>query len=283
MIKLPKIEPGQVANEIGEFILKTVAENKAAGCVIGLSGGVDSSVTAALIQRAFVGTDYSLIGYILPSDQFHHQDIQDAKDVADKFGIQRKIFLLADTISRFKSTIEQQEDPMNQFHLGNMISRVRANFLSTFASIHNKVLSGTGNRDEDYGIGYYTLFGDGAVHMNPIGCLSKRLVYQMALHLEVPQKIIDKQPSAGLEPYQTDYGDLGYSYFLVEAVIEALDQGVAIIDLIQTVTNGGYNYDTVRFPTPGDVIVNIMIRNMAAKQKSKIISPPVPTITLTYE
>jgi len=283
MIKLPKMDPEQVANEISTFILKTVVDNKTTGCVIGLSGGVDSSVTAALIQRAFAGSDYSLIGYILPSDQHHSQDVQDAKDVSEKFQISYKIVYIDETVSRMKDRIEQQEDPMNQFHLGNMISRIRANYLSTFAAMNNKVLSGTGNRDEDYGVGYYTLFGDGAVHMNPIGCLSKRLVYQMALHLGVPEQVMEKAPTAGLEPDQTDYSDLGYSYFLVEAVLEAFDQGTAIIDLVQTVMSGGYKYNEEKFPQPADVIIDIMNRNGIAQRKAKLISPPIPEVTLTYE
>ncbi len=283
MIKLAKIDPEQVTYEIGDFILKIVADNKATGCVIGLSGGVDSSVTAALIQRAFVGTDYSLIGYILPSDQHHSQDIQYAKDVAEKFQILYKIVYIDDTLSSMKMRAEQHEDPMNQYDIGNMISRIRANFLSTFAGIYKKVLSGTGNRDEDYGVGYYTLFGDGAVHMNPIGCLSKRLVYQMALHLGVPEHIMERAPTAGLEPNQTDYDDLGYSYFLVEAVLESFEQGTAIIELVQMITTGGYSYDNVRYPTPGDVIIDIMNRHGSAQQKAKIISPPIPKITMTYE
>jgi NAD+ synthase len=282
MIKLPQMDPEQVANEIGEFILKTVVENKATGCVIGLSGGIDSSVTAALIKRVFAGTDYSLIGCIIPADQSHHEDIQDAKDVADKFEIMYKIIYIGDTINNMKMRIEQYE-VMNQYDLGNMISRVRANYLSTFAAIYKKVLSGTGNRDEDYGVGYYTLFGDGAVHMNPIGCLSKRLVYQMATYLGMPDNIMGKPPSAGLEPNQTDFTDLGYSYFLVEVVVEALDREISIVELIETIMNGGFIYDKTRFPTPGDVLADILKRNLTAKQKAKIISPPVPKVTLTYE
>ncbi|MCK7512215.1 MAG: NAD(+) synthase [Desulfobacterales bacterium] len=149
--------------------------------MVGLSGGVDSSTTAALIKRAFdrhPAAKYELVGYILPSNLNKQDDIKDAEEVARYLGIRCEIHSIETPVEAFRATNPEAFESI--FHKGNMISRVRANVLSTKAATENKIVAGTGNKDEDFGIGYYTLFGDGAVHLSPIGGLSKRLVREMA-------------------------------------------------------------------------------------------------------
>jgi NAD+ synthase len=228
-IKLATMDCKQVCGEIGDFVIETVLETASSGCVIGLSGGVDSSTAAALIKTGFDRhnanreknhQELELIGYILPSRVNPTQDEADAEAVAGYLDIRYEIHSIENLVKSFQIT--NPEAFNNKFHKGNMISRIRANVLSTKAATENKILAGTGNRDEDFGIGYYTLFGDGAVHLSPIAGLPKRLVREMATFLGLDKKIIHREPSAGLEPGQSDFKDLGYDYDVVELVTEGL-------------------------------------------------------------
>ena len=281
MIKLPSMNPEKVSKEIQSFILNTVGRQKKGGVVLGLSGGIDSSVVAVLCQRALKETLHHLIGYYLPYRIDEDKDY--VQMVAHRFNIAFQTIPIYHLCNGHINLIEQHTgDGLSNFDRGNLCSRVRANVLSTLAAQENKVLCGTGNRDEDYGVGYYTLFGDGAVHMNPIGYLSKRLVYEMANFLDIPVEIIARPPSAGLEPDQTDYGDLGYNYSTVEIVIEAIEQGVNITALILYLENKQIIYDSRKFENVGYVIGDIISRNLVAKSKAHIIHPPIPEVTLEY-
>jgi len=181
-IKLPTMACKQVCGEIGDFVIETVLQTGSSGCVIGLSGGVDSSTAAALIKTgldrhnakpAKRHQELELVGYILPSRVNPTQDEADAEAVARSLGIRYEIHRIENLVESFQLTNPEAFE--SKFHKGNMISRIRANVLSTKAATGNKILAGTGNRDEDFGIGYYTLFGDGAVHLSPIAGLPKRV------------------------------------------------------------------------------------------------------------
>jgi NAD+ synthase len=285
-----------VCRQIGDFVVSTVAQNNATGCVIGLSGGVDSSTTAALIKRAFDrhadsgGRALELVGYIIPSQLNAGDDEQDAASVAQALSIRFETCRIAQIVEAFRTTnSEAFQTPYDQ---GNLISRIRANVLSTKAATERKVLAGTGNKDEDFGIGYYTLFGDGAVHISPISGLSKRLVREMAAFLNLPDAIVNRVPTAGLEPDQTDFKDLGYGYDLVEVVSEGIDQGFNLSEMAdhqQVRPLAQRDMDRYRsvfgvgkFQSVREMLADIESRHRGAEQKMRIIHPPGPTITLTY-
>jgi len=295
-IKLAKMDCETVAREIGDFVIKTVADVQATGCVVGLSGGVDSSTTAALVQSAFVRYNsesqakLELVGYILPSRINHPDDTRDAEAVANALGVRYEVHDIEKIVDAFQLT--NPEAFNNKYDRGNLISRARANVLSTKAATQKKVLAGTGNRDEDFGIGYYTLFGDGAVHINPIAGLPKRLVREMAAYFCIDQRIISREPTAGLEPGQSDFKDLGYDYDLVELIIEGLQQGMSADELAvdQQVTLLGEQqirqyqevFGKAKFQTVAQVVNDILKRHRQADNKMKIIHPPTPEITLSY-
>ena len=295
-IRLSIMDGETVCREIGDFILAVVAESKATGCVVGLSGGVDSSTAAALIHRAFErharsgAAAYELVGCILPSSVNPEKDAGDAEAVARLLGIRCETRNLEPIVEAFRTTNPEAFE--NAYDRGNMISRIRANVLSTIAATEKKVLAGTGNKDEDFGIGYYTLFGDGAVHIGPISGLSKRLVREMALFMGLPEEIVYRVPTAGLEPDQTDFKDLGYGYDLVEVVTEGFDQGFGVSDLAkheQVVPVAARDQERYRsafgrdkFGSIEEMIADIESRHLAAQRKMRIIHPPGPDITLTY-
>ena len=289
----------QVCGEIGDFVIETVLETASSGCVIGLSGGVDSSTAAALIKTGIDRhnakheknhQELELIGYILPSRVNPTQDEADAEAVAGYLGIRYEIHSIENLVESFQVT--NPEAFNNIFHKGNMISRIRANVLSTKAATENKILAGTGNRDEDFGIGYYTLFGDGAVHLSPIAGLPKRLVREMAAFLGLDKKIIHREPTAGLEPGQSDFKDLGYDYDVVEIITEGLGQGFSRQELIKhnqivaLVEKQMEHYKSIygagKFGSVEAVVDDVLNRHQQAKLKMRILHPPTPQITLTY-
>jgi NAD+ synthase len=298
-IKLATMDCKQVCEEIGDFVIASVLGTGSSGCVIGLSGGVDSSTAAAVIKTGFDrhyeknpenNQKLELVGYILPSRVNPSQDEADAETVARFLGIRYETHAIENLVESFRFTNPEAFE--NKFHKGNMISRIRANVLSTKAATENKILAGTGNRDEDFGIGYYTLFGDGAVHLSPIAGLSKRLVREMAAFLGLDKKIIHREPTAGLEPGQSDFKDLGYDYDVVELVTEGLEQGFSsealikheqIVPLIEKqIEHYASTYGDAPFGSAQDVVKDVLKRHQKAKGKMKIIHPPTPPITLAY-
>jgi len=279
MVILPTMNSRLVADEISEFILRTVSIQNKSGAVLGLSGGIDSAVVALLALRAFKNYDYKLKVYIIPS--YTNESIEGirASHFCNKWKIDKTIVHIEELVDTTEKCFDRQ---LNPFDKGNMTSRVRSNILSTYAAIENKVLLGTGNKDEDYGIGYYTLFGDGAVHCSPIAGLSKRLVYQMGEYLDVPKQIMKATPTAGLENGQTDYGDLGYGYDIVEFFIEGRHQDINTLDVIDEAKAKGFKYNGSKFASLAHVYNDIYRRHINAQGKLEIIHPPSPKITLNY-
>ncbi|MDX2500099.1 MAG: NAD(+) synthase [Deltaproteobacteria bacterium] len=296
-IKLPRMDCETVCREIGGFVIDSVLAIGASGCVVGLSGGVDSSTTAALINRAFVDNDRArdehleLVGYILPTRINQEADLRDAEALVKALGIRCETHSIEKPVQAFKDT---NPEAFNiDYHRGNLISRVRANVLSTKAATERKIIAGTGNRDEDFGIGYYTLFGDGAVHISPIAGLSKRLVREMALFLGVDETIVTRVPTAGLEPGQSDFKDLGYDYDVVELVTEGLEQGFTdrqltthdqVVALVEKqIEHYRAVYGETRLDSVEKVVADIHRRHQTALGKVKILHPPTPQISLKYE
>jgi NAD+ synthetase len=236
-------------------------------------------------------TSLELVGYILPSRVNAEDEANDALNLAKQLGIRYEVHGIENLVAAYEST--NPEAFQDVYHKGNLTARVRANVLSTKAAAENKILAGTGNKDEDFGIGYYTLFGDGAVHLSPIGGLSKRLVREMAVYLGLKKNVIHRFPTAGLEPGQSDFKDLGYDYDVVELVTEGLAQGFTreqiaqheqVLPLIeQQIVKYKSLFEEAKFETAQQVVTDILRRHKLAMNKVKILHPPTPKITLNYD
>jgi NAD+ synthase len=200
------------AERIVAWLREQVREAGARGLVVGLSGGVDSSVTAVLAQRAFPD---AVLGLIMPCHS-NPADARDARRVADAFGIPAREVDLAPAYDALVSQLGTEAGPGRALALANLKPRLRMATLYYHANLLGYLVAGTGNRSE-LEVGYFTKYGDGGVDLLPLGGLVKAEVRQLARHLGVPADIVEKPPSAGLWEGQTDEGELGLPY-------EALDR-----------------------------------------------------------
>lgn len=184
------------------------------GVVLGMSGGIDSSVLAVLCQRAF---PQNTLGVMMPCGSVP-EDKAHAEEVAGKFSIPTRTVVLDDVFYAFIQTLpgEGADDTLGRLARANLKARLRMVTLYYIANQRKYTVAGSGNRSE-IATGYFTKYGDGGVDIMPLGNLVKGQVRELARHLGVPPAIIDKPPSAGLWPGQTDEGEMGFSY-------EALDR-----------------------------------------------------------
>lgn len=202
-------------NKIVNWIKKQIRQAKAKGIVIGLSGGVDSSVVASLAKEA-VGKN-SLLALILPIYS-QIQDIKDAKLVAQKLGIETKTIDLTGIYDNLIKILPKAD----RLAQANLKPRLRMLTLYYFANRLNYLVCGTGNKSEIM-VGYLTKHGDGATDILPIGDLLKTQVRRLAKELGIPDHIINKPPSAGLWPGQTDEGEMGITYPELDDILTRIE------------------------------------------------------------
>jgi NAD+ synthase len=191
------------------WIKERVSAAGGKGVVIGLSGGLDSSVAAVLCYRAF---PQSTLAVIMPCYS-SQQDIEHARAVAEKFSIPAKTIVLDSAYDTLLKVLpdEKVAPEVNRLAKANIKARLRMLTLYYFANQLKYLVVGSSNRDE-LSLGYFTKYGDGGVDIIPLGNLLKGQVKELARFLGIPQPIIDKPPSAGLWEGQTDEEELGLKY-----------------------------------------------------------------------
>ena len=209
---------------IVRWLQDKLQETKTSGYVVGLSGGIDSSVAAALIHRA---AGENALGIILPIHS-NPEDANHAKAAAEAAGLryytqnlsQVHRSMLDSTIAGLQSLGEEQSPRLAD---ANLRARLRMSAIYAAANSLNYLVIGTDNAAELY-TGYFTKFGDGACDVLPLADFTKGEVRELGRALGVPEEIVNKPPSAGLWEGQTDEGEMGITY----AEIDAFLQGEAI-------------------------------------------------------
>ena len=213
-LRLSASELEATRERIVSFIGDLVDDAGAEGAVLGLSGGIDSTLTAYLAVEA-LGED-GLHGITMPSAVNDPEVMSDAERVAEDLGIEYEVVEIQPIAEAFFEALpEAAEDRMAT---GNVYVRTRAVCNYFVANAENRIVLGTGNRAEAM-TGYYTKYGDQAVDCNPIGNLYKQQVRQLAAHVGVPRELVMQEPTAGMWEGQTDAEEMGLDYDTVDAVL----------------------------------------------------------------
>jgi len=203
------MDPAQLAERLVSWLREKVVAAGCKGVVVGMSGGLDSSVLAVLCQRAFPRSTVAVLMpcYSNPEDEEH------ARAVASQFSITTKAVALDAVFDALLQALpaDVAQPETNQLAQANLKARLRMLTLYYFANQLKYMVAGSGNKSE-LAVGYFTKYGDSGVDMLPLGNLVKQEVREMARFLGIPQQIINKAPSAGLWPEQTDEGELGLTY-----------------------------------------------------------------------
>lgn len=202
----------KIEQKIVNWIRKKVKESNTKGLVVGVSGGIDSAVVSVLAAKA-VGKD-NVMCVIIPCES-QKQDLVDAMRLVTKFKLVNSVIDLTYIYKLLNEMIFFQPTKMDN---GNLKARLRMTILYYIANNYNYLVCGTGNKSE-IAIGYFTKYGDGASDIEPIGDLYKTDVRKLAEYLGIPQRIIDKAPSAGLWCGQTDENEIGMSYEQLDSIL----------------------------------------------------------------
>jgi NAD+ synthase len=224
MAKKSKIKVGETNIHIVTWLKDYATKAKVNGFVIGISGGVDSAVTSTLCAQTGLTT--------LCIEMPIHQDPSQVSRGREHIEQLKKRFPnvknaeadLTAVFETFKSAVPLSDNEAKfNLSLANTRARLRMTTLYYFAGIHGLLVAGTGNKVEDFGVGFYTKYGDGGVDLSPIADLMKSDVYALGEYLEIPKSIQNAAPTDGLfGDSRTDEDQLGASYDELEwAMLEA--------------------------------------------------------------
>lgn len=212
-------DPAVTVREIVSFLCQTYQEQGKDQAVIAVSGGIDSSLALALLTQA-LGVE-KIRPLMLPYGKQNTVDAELAlnfNQIPEENWRQINIKLAVDAAAAELEVAESEVGETERVRLGNIMARVRMMMIYDVAKEMGGLVCGTENKSEKY-LGYFTRFGDEASDLEPLVHLYKTQVWQLARFLELPEKIINQPPSAGLWDGQTDEEELGFSYEVVDQVL----------------------------------------------------------------
>lgn len=213
-------------NHISQWLRNYARHAGANGFVVGISGGIDSAVVSALCAR----TDLDVLLLSLPIRQKSDQ-LQRAQNhinqLTQQFPLVRShCHDLTEVFETFERSVPADDSPNRDLAMANTRSRLRMATLYYYGQINGLLLAGTGNKVEDFGVGFFTKYGDGGVDISPIGGLVKSQVYQLAEALEIDEAIRQATPTDGLwDTERSDEQQMGASYPELEWAMAQYGQG----------------------------------------------------------
>jgi NAD+ synthase len=229
-LDLPEVE-----KRIRRFIKDYVENSGADGIVLGLSGGIDSSTTAALSSLS-IGGD-RVLGLMLPEKEtYNPKDISDANLVGEKFGFKTQTCDITNVLESFYRTIPTF-DPAEKLYKGNIKARTRMIILYYYANKLNRIVCGSSDKSETM-MGYFTKWGDVAADLSPIMDLYKTQVRKLAKHLGVPAELVAKPSTPALWPNQLAETELGIKYEKLDLILYGLERFVTTEEIARQLNIG---------------------------------------------
>ncbi len=258
----------KVVDYIVNWLKEYCIQAKMNGFVVGISGGIDSAVTSALCAKTGLRT--------LCLEMPIHQAQSQVTRAQEHISFLKKNYAnvtdtnvdLTSVFEQFKREVPQTDgNELLDLTLANTRARLRMSTLYYFAGLHRYLVAGTGNKVEDFGVGFYTKYGDGGVDLSPIADLLKSEVYEIGHFLDVPHSILEAAPTDGLfGDSRTDEDQIGASYDELEWAMKMLEKGKSATD----------------FTNRKQEVFNIFVRlNNANQHKMKPI--PVCNIPDSYK
>ncbi len=236
MKKALNINPELTTKMITSFIREKVLKAGFGRIVMGLSGGLDSTVVAHLAVKA-LGRE-GVVGIVLPYRTVRPETINDAEGVGRDLGIKYTTIDITPMVEAYLPS------DVKELYLrkGNFMARMRMAVLYDQSVIYRALVLGTSNKTELL-LGYGTIYGDLGVSLQPLGDLYKTQVYELAQYLGVKQNILKKVPTADLYPGQTDEGDLGATYAEMDKILFHL---VELKESLTKLKQSGFNMELVQ-------------------------------------
>ncbi|MFW6000332.1 MAG: NAD(+) synthase [Halorubrum sp.] len=278
---LPDRDPVVERGRVRSFVADRVDAAGADGVVVNMSGGLDSTVTAALAVEA-LGAD-RVYGLVLPCNKIGAPHARDAEALAEALGIEHDTVHLQPLFAQFGAVVPDRFDLHDEpVRSGNAVARLRMAVAYLAANAANRLVCGTANRSELL-LGYLTKHGDGAADLFPLGHLYKTDVRALAAELDVPAFVVEKAPTAGFLPGQRDADDLGAPYEVVDPVLHlgvdcGLDPESVVKRIAAAVTDanvtGGESGEDEFAPVDRELVTDLLGRHRATAHKR--LPPPTP-------
>ncbi len=198
------------------FLREKLEETGSDGYVVGVSGGIDSAVTLTVAVEA-VGPE-NVHAWLLPGAPSSQENLSDARELCNELGVEVREVSIEPVVEEFENSVDRE---LEEETAGNIRARARMVYQYIDANENRMLVLGTGNRTE-YLLGYFTKYGDGAADVRLLEDLYKTEVRELARHIGLDEKFVEKKPTAGLWHGQTDEDELGASYQVLDTVLEHL-------------------------------------------------------------
>lgn len=232
MAKSTRIDVDKVAIYITQWLQNYATNAKVKGFVIGISGGIDSAVVSTLCAK----TGFNTLCVQMPIHQSESELLRAKEQICflqQNFpNVEEAETDLTETFDGFSGLFETIDSPTKSLTLANTRARLRMTTLYYYAGINSLLVAGTGNKIEDFGVGFFTKYGDGGVDISPIADLLKSEVFALASHLGLPNSVQNAVPTDGLfGDSRTDEQQLGATYDELEWAMKFDKDNINEVDL----------------------------------------------------